>query len=250
MLHERTGDCQTLALAARKVRTALRHRGIEPLRLVEYKGALGNLKRVKHVALGRAFVTKAKVARHRAREQPRLLRHIGNAPADFVLRKLAQVHTIQANGALGGIVEAQQKLCHRRFARACRANDRSRLTATAGKAQVAQGVLVGIVKAKRHVVEHGHRIGFVLGLARPVIQRALAIDDARLNLQHLLRTVQARGSTRKRQHHHLRHHHKEQDQNCILQHRRDTRNLHGVGAYAVAAHPQHRHLGDVHQKEA
>ena len=28
------------------------------------------------------------------------------------------------------------------------------------------------------------------------------------------------------------------------------RDLHGVGAHAVAAHPQHRHLGDVHQKEA
>ena len=205
---------------------------------------------MKHVRLGRVLVAKAQIACHGAREQPRLLRHIGGVPANLTLRKLAQVHTIQANGALGGIVEAQQKLCHRRFARACRANDCSRLTATAGKAQVAQGVLVGIVKAKRHVVEHGHRIGFVLGLARPVIQRALAIDDARLNLQHLLRTVQARGSTRKRQHHHLGHHHKEQDQNCILQHRRDTRNLHGVGAYAVAAHPQHRHLGDVHQKEA
>ena len=166
------------------------------------------------------------------------------------MRKLAQVHTIQANGALGGIVEAQQKLCHRRFARACRANDCGRLTATTGKAQVAQGVLVGIVKAKRHMIEHGNSIRIVLGGRRPVTQRALAIDDARLNLQHLLRTVQARGSTRKRQHHHLRHHHKEQNQDCVLKHRRDTRNLHGVGAYAVAAHPQHRHLGDVHQKEA
>ena len=250
MLHERTGDCQTLALAARKVRTALGNRGIEPLRLVEYKGALGNLDRMKHVGLGRVLVAKAQIACHGAREQPCLLRHIGNAPANLVLRKVAQVNTVQANGALGGIVEAQQELGHRRLARTRRADDCGRLTATTGKTQVAQGVLVGIVKAKRHVVEHGHRIGFVLGLARPVIQRALAIDDARLNLQHLLRTVQARGSTRKRQHHHLGHHHKEQDQNCILQHRRDTRNLHGVGAYAVAAHPQHRHLGDVHQKEA
>ena len=250
MLHERTGDGQTLALATRKVRAALRHRGIEPLRLIEHKGALGNLECMKHVGLSRVFVAKAQIACHGAREQPRLLRHVSDMPANLVLRKVAQINAVQANGALGGIVEAQQELGHRRFARACRANDRSRLTATAGKAQVAQGVLVGIVKAKRHVVEHGHCIGFVLGLARPVIQRALAIDDARLNLQHLLRTVQARGSTRKRQHHHLGHHHKEQDQNCILQHRRDTRNLHGVGAYAVAAHPQHRHLGDVHQKEA
>ena len=250
MLHERTGDCQTLALAARKVRTALGNRSIEPLRLIEHKGALGNLQRMKHVRLGRVLVAKAQIACHGAREQPRLLRHIGDAPANLILRKLAQVDAVQANGALGGIVEAQQKLCHRRLARARRAHNRGRLTATTGKAQVAQGVLVGIVKAKRHVVEHGNSIRIVLGGRRPVTQRTLAVHDARLNLQHLLRTVQARGSTRKRQHHHLGHHHKEQDQNCILQHRRDARDLHGVGAHPVTAHPQHRHLGDVHQKEA
>ena len=78
------------------------------------------------------------------------------------MRKLAQIDAVQANGALGGIVEAQQKLCHRRLTRTGRADDRSRLTAATGKAQVAQGVLVGIVKAKRHVIEHGDRIGPVL----------------------------------------------------------------------------------------
>ena len=107
MLHERTGDGQTLALAARKVRTALHHRGIEPLRLIEHKGALGNLQRMKHVRLGRVLVAKAQIACHGTREQPRLLRHIGNAPANLTLRKLAQIDAVQANDALGGIVEAQ-----------------------------------------------------------------------------------------------------------------------------------------------
>ena len=130
--------------------------------MIEHKGALGNLQRMKHVRLGRVLVAKAQIACHGAREQPRLLRHIGNAPANLVLRKVAQVNTVQANGALRGIVKTQQELCHRRLTRTGRAHDRGGLPATTGKAQVAQGVLVGIVKAKRHVIEHGDRIGPVL----------------------------------------------------------------------------------------
>ena len=100
------------------------------------------------------------------------------------------------------------------------------------------------------MIELGDRIRIAPGGRRPVTQRTLAVHDARLNLQHLLRTVQARRGARQRQHYHLRHHHKEQDQERVLQHRRDARDLHGVGAHAVAANPQHRYLGDVHQKEA
>ena len=250
MLHERTGDGQTLALAARKVRAALRHRGIEPLRLIEHKGALGNPERMKHVGLSRVFVAKAQIACYGAREQPCLLRHIGNAPANLVLRKVVQINAVQANGALGGIVEAQQELGHRRFARARRANDRGRLTAATGKAQIAQRVLVGVVKTKRHMIEHGDRVGSVCGLRRPVAQHSLAVHDARLDFEHLLRTVEARRGARKRQNHHLRHHHKEKNQDRVFQHGRNAADLHGVDAHAVAAHPQHRHLGDVHQKEA
>ena len=100
------------------------------------------------------------------------------------------------------------------------------------------------------MVEHGHHVGPICGLRRPVAQRSLAVHNARLDFEHLLRTVEARRGARKRQHHHLRHHHKEQDQNRVLQHGRDAADLHGMDAHAVAAHPQHRHLGDVHQKEA
>ena len=113
MLHERTGDCQTLALAARKVRAALGYRRIEPLGLVEHKGALGNLQRMEHVGLGRVFVAKAQIACHGTREQPCLLRYIGDTPAYVVLRKVAQIDAVQANGALRGIVEAKQELGHR-----------------------------------------------------------------------------------------------------------------------------------------
>ena len=250
MLHERTGDRQALTLTAREVRTALGYRCIEPLRLIEHKGALGNLQRMEHVSLGRAFVAKAQVACNGAREQPRLLRHIGNTPADVVLRKVAQIDAIQANGALRGIVEAKQELGHRRLARTRRAYNRRGLATATGKAQVAQAILVGIVKTERHVVEHGHRVGTVNRLRRARVQRALAVHDARLDFEHLLRAVEARRSARKRQNHHLRHHHKEQDQDRVLQHGRDAADLHGVDAHAVAAHPQHRHLGDVHQKEA
>ena len=100
------------------------------------------------------------------------------------------------------------------------------------------------------MVEHGNRVGTICGLRRPVAQRCLAVHDARLDFEHLLRAVEARRGARKRQNHHLRHHHKEQDQDRVLQHGRDAADLHGVDAHAVAAHPQHRHLGDVHQKEA
>ena len=65
-----------------------------------------------------------------------------------------------------------------------------------------------------------------------------------------MRTVETRRSARERQNHHLRHHHKEKDQDRVFQHGRDAADLHGVDAHAVAAHPQHRHLGDIHQKEA
>ena len=81
---------------------------------------------------------------------------------DLILRKLAQVDAVQTNGALGGIVEAQQELGHRRLARTRRADDCGRLTATTSKVQIAQRVLVGVVKAKRHMIEHGDRIGPVL----------------------------------------------------------------------------------------
>ena len=205
---------------------------------------------MEHVGLGRALVAKAQVARHGAREQPCLLRYVGDARADVVLRKIAQVDTVQANRTPGGIVEAEQELGHCRLARARRAHDCRGLAATAGKAQIAQRVLVGVIKTKRHVVEHSHRVGPICGLRRPVAQRTPAVHNARLNLEHLLRAVEARRSARKRQHHHLRHHHKEQDQKRILQHGRDAADLHGMDAHAVAAHPQHRHLGDVHQKEA
>ena len=100
------------------------------------------------------------------------------------------------------------------------------------------------------MVEHGNRVGTICGLRRPVAQRCLAVHDARLDFEHLLRAVEARRSARKRQNHHLRHHHKEQDQDRVFQHGRDAADLHGVDARAVAAHPQHRHLGDIHQKEA
>ena len=205
---------------------------------------------MEHVSLSRVFVAKAQVARHRTREQPCLLRHIGDTPADVVLRKVAQIDAVQANGALRGIVEAKQELGHRRLARTRRAYNRRGLATATGKAQVAQGILVGIVKTERHVVEHGHRVGTVNRLRRARVQRALAVHDARLNLQHLLRTVQACGGAWERQNHHLRRHHKEQDQDRVLQHGRDATDLHGVDAHAVAAHPQHRHLGDIHQKEA
>ena len=112
-LHECAGNRQTLALAAREVRAALGHRRIEPLGLVEHKGALGNLQRMEHVSLGRVFVAKAQIACHRTREQPCLLRHIGDKPADVVLRKVTQIDAVQANGALRGIVETQQELGHR-----------------------------------------------------------------------------------------------------------------------------------------
>ena len=100
------------------------------------------------------------------------------------------------------------------------------------------------------MVEHSHRVGAVCGLRCPVAQRSLAVHDARLDFEHLLRAVETCRGARKRQHHHLRHHHKEQDQKRVLQHGRDAADLHGMDAHAVAAHPQHRHLGDVHQKEA
>ena len=117
---------------------------------------------MKHVSLSRVFVAKAQVACHGTREQPRLLRHVSDMPANLVLRKVAQINAVQANGALGGIVEAQQELGHRRLARARRADDRGRLTAATGKVQIAQRVLVGVVKTKRHMVEHGNRAGSVL----------------------------------------------------------------------------------------
>ena len=197
-LHECAGNRQALALAAREVRTALGDRRIEPLRLIEHEGALGNLERVQHIRLGRILIAKAQIARHGAREQPCLLRHVGNTPANLVLRKLAQIDAIQANGTPGGIVEAQQELCHRRLARARRTHDRRGLAAAASKAQVAQRVLVGIIKAERHMIEHGNGIRIALGGRRPVTQRTLAVHDARLNFQHLLRAVQARGGARKR----------------------------------------------------
>ena len=113
MLHECAGDRQALALTAREVRAALGYRSIEPLGLIEHKGALGNLQRMEHVSLGRALVAKAQVARHRTREQPRLLRHVSDMPANLTLRKVAQIDAIQANGTLRGIVETQQELGHR-----------------------------------------------------------------------------------------------------------------------------------------
>lgn len=113
MLHECAGDRQALALTAREARAALGYRSIEPLGLIEHKGALGNLQRMEHVGISRALVAKAQVARHRAREQPRLLRHVSDMPANLTLRKVAQVNAVQANGALRGIVEAKQKLGHR-----------------------------------------------------------------------------------------------------------------------------------------
>ena len=162
MFHECTGDCQTLALTARKVRAALGNRSVEPLRLIEYKGALGNLERMKHVGLSRVFVAKAQIACHGTREQPCLLRHVSDMPANLALRKVAQINTVQANGAPGGIVEAQQELGHRRLARTRRAYDSGRLTAATGKVQITQRVLVGIVKTKRHMIEHGDRVRSVL----------------------------------------------------------------------------------------
>ena len=117
---------------------------------------------MKHVGLSRVFVAIAQVARHRTREQPRLLRHVSDMPANLVLRKVAQIDAVQANGALRGIVEAKQELGHRRLARTRRAHNRGGLPATTGKAQVAQGVLVGIVKTERHMVEHGDRVCSVL----------------------------------------------------------------------------------------
>ena len=249
-LHERAGDGQALALTTREVRTALGHRGIEPLGLFEHKRTLSNFQRMEHIRLGRVLVAKAQIARHGAREQPCLLRHVGDAPADLVLRKLAQIDAVQTNGTPRGIMEAQQQLCHRGLAGAGRTHNCRGLSAAAGKVQIAQCVLVGIVKAERHMVEHGNGIRIDLGGRYPVTQCTVAVHDTRLNLQHLLCAVQTCGGTRKRQHHHLGHHHKEQDQKRVLQHRRDTRDLHGVGAHPVAANPQHRHLGDVHQKEA
>ena len=127
-LHQRAGDGETLALPARDVGAALRDRRVEP---AGHRGdevaRLRDLECLPQLVVGGVGAAEPEVARDRAREQVRPLRHEPDVAPEQLRVDVADVDAVHQHRASGGVVEPRAEAEQRRLARAGAPHHRERL---------------------------------------------------------------------------------------------------------------------------
>ena len=156
------------------------------LRFDEFR-SLRDARRLLHALLAHAFVCVRNVRRDRAGEQERLLRYIADRAPDRRLRKLAHVNAVNGHRPLRRVVEAHNEFRHRRFARACRPDERARRACWNGEVDMRENRLspFGVGVRERHIVER-NLCTTVLRKFR--IARFGRIFDGRTRRKHFVNT--------------------------------------------------------------
>ena len=191
--------------------------------------------------VARVRVAVAKVVGDRSREEPRLLRDIGDPFAKVALAYIAYVLPVKGYFAVGDIVVPEQQLRDRRFAAPRSADQGGGLPLAACKVYLREGVLVGIGKAEgyifkcRDLVPAGH-----CGLLLAVVYRGGVF-------KHLGNSLYAGERAGKEQDGHLRHHYVEEYPYRVFGHRGDVSDLHGAGTDAVSAEVEYRNDADIYR---
>ncbi len=137
-------DGQALALAARQAHALLAEKGGEALgQGVEEFQRIGGARRLPHVLVRSVGPAIADIVPGRGGEDHRILRHQPDLPADVGRIGVAQIDAVEADGAVLGIVEAQQQLQDSAFSGAGRPHQRHRLAGRHRQGEAVQRRFVG-----------------------------------------------------------------------------------------------------------
>ena len=128
VVHDRPGDGEPLALAARHVGAALCDAAVQPAFHVGHEvAALGDLERVPELGVGGLLATESQVGGHGAGEEEGTLRHEADRLPQLVEVGLAHVDAVDPDGAARRVEQPRDERDERRLAGAGRADDRDGL---------------------------------------------------------------------------------------------------------------------------
>ena len=243
---ERTGDGQTLALAARYVGAALGNGSVharflgldEILRL----GDFGRLHQTVGTGVGIAV---GKVARDSAGKQEGLLRHITQKRMEALLGKVAHVHAIDGHLAARHVIGAHEQAQHSRFARARSADDGRGLARLRGEAHIFEHLLGRIGVGEINLVEDDFH---ALTLAGFRVGGLDGIGDAALGCQYLVDALC--GNLGARQEHRDHGHHEEahDDEHGVGDEGDHVAGLDGAVVDIARGDPHDQHRNAVHDQ--
>ena len=132
---------------------------------------MGGLRGRDDLFLGRAFFAVGDVVPDRAGEEPCVLQHHPEHPADRIARDFTRVNAVDADASRVDVVKAHQQVHDGRLARARRSHDRDRLARPDLQVEVGDERLVRLVP-EVHVLERD--------LAAHLTQVGASVDVGRL----------------------------------------------------------------------
>ena len=244
MARQGSGNSQALALTAGEVCAALCNRCVKAVFKLTDKGSLCHVNGMPQAGIVCMLITKAQVFGNGSREEPRFLRHIRNVRAEFRLWKIAYIGISKGKAPPRYVAKAKQHLCDGGFAGAGVANDCGSLTALQRKAQVLQGIFIGIVEAEACVI----KVSNLIRLAKRYRFRR-SICNSGLLVYDFGRALKAGEGSWDSKHGKLSHHHKKHNQHGVFNEGGDRANLHGVNAHAIGTGPHNKRFNGVHQEE-
>jgi hypothetical protein len=234
-LHERAGDRETLALAAREVRARLADRRLEAVgQVADERLGLGDPEGRPQLVVGGVRLAEAEVAGDRAREQEGLLRDQADPIPEVLALDVADVDAVDVERALGDVVEARDQVDERALAAAGAADDRGRPARRDVERDVVQDRVLGAGIAELDVPER-HR-----ARRRGRGDRLRLVADGRRRPQDLLDPAGRHDAARDHHEHEDGHHHGEQDLHHVLEERDEVADRHLTAVHADAAEPQDR----------
>src|SRR5665648_583286 len=239
-LGERPCDGQTLPLTAGDAGSALGDGCLELFRhLGDELPALSDLQITPELLVGGVVVAVAQVARHRAAEQKRLLRHETDATPEVLLRHVADVDAVDEDAAAGNVVEPRNETDERGLAAAGAADDSRHLARTGREADAAEHRVFGARIAELDVLELDAAASGNVGGGRR------RVDDRRVRLQHLLDALRRRRRARHHDEHDGRHEHGHQDLHDVREEGGEVADGHAVVGDLDAPEPHDGDRGEV-----
>ncbi|MNN17041.1 hypothetical protein D3C81_1302100 [compost metagenome] len=232
-----------MLLSARHVGAALGDGRLEALfHFADEISRLSNFRSAPHFLVGRIFLAIADVLADRSREEHRHLRDKADFAAQFLLRHIADVYTVNPYAASLHVVEPRNQADHRGFPGTRPADDGRHLARLSGKRNVLNRRLFRPGIAEGDVLELDKSLRF----RRPAA--SCRILDHRHHVQHLV-DPDGRSRSPRNHHEHHRHHDKgEHDLHGVLQERHQIADLHISSVNPQPSIPNDRHGRQVHDQ--
>ena len=268
LLHKCSRNGKSLFLTARKIRSALCHTGIQPIRQTTHKICLRHTKHPAHFLFIRLLIPLPQIFRDRPGEKPCLLRHIGDMASQFFLRDIPDIAAIYADRSFCGIMKPQEKFCDCRFSAPRTSDYCCRLPTPAHKIQAGQGIFVRIGKTERYIPKarclrrrdiffptaplfryHARLLRYHAHLFWHRAHLFGTVHYFWLFLKHFFDPPDAHPCPRQKDDDHLCHNDIEKDQNRIFCQRRDISNLHNPRTDSVPSKPQNRNNAYINHEE-